>query len=120
VSFCAEFPEADEFLCVSDWRDPMNVDETATTTQLRDLIDELRYLLAAGIDHLDWHSISVVLLHLRTWLDDNDESAIGRRTRRKITRRLDKLTTDRIPPKSLQWKVLKQLVEICDEVALVP
>jgi len=104
--------------------DPFTDDEAATTTyrrrDLRDLIDELRYLLEAGRDHLDWQSISVVLLHLRSWLDDNDESAIDRSVHRKITRRLDKLATHSNPPKSLQWKVLNQLVEICDEVPLVP
>jgi len=104
--------------------DPFTDDEAATTTyrrrDLRDLIDELRYLLEAGRDHLDWQSISVVLLHLRSWLDDNDESAIDRSVHCKITRRLDKLATHSNPPKSLQWKVLNQLVEICDEVPLVP
>jgi hypothetical protein len=86
-------------------------------TGLQTLVDDLRRVLSGGKHHLDWQSIAIVLEELRDWLDDNDESVIGRRTHGKIARRLGKLTTDDVPTPAVQWKVLNELMVICAELA---
>lgn len=82
---------------------------------LRLLVDELRRVLAGGKHHLDWQSILLVVEELHEWLLENDESVIGRRTHGKIARRLQKLSTDAVPTRAVQWKVLNELLQICEE-----
>ena len=90
------------------------------TSPLNDLVSDLRHVLSGGKGHLDWQSVSTVLQDLRDWLDDNDETVIGRRTHGKIARRLAKLDTVDIPPLSMQWKILNEILRICEELVAQP
>lgn len=87
---------------------------------LRLLVGELRRVLAGGKHHLDWQSILLVVEELHEWLLENDESVIGRRTHGKIHRRLQKLSTDAVPTRGVMWKVLNELLEICEATASRP
>ncbi|MFM1791625.1 MAG: hypothetical protein RLZZ526_1952 [Actinomycetota bacterium] len=85
-------------------------------SQLRDVVTDLQSVLSGGKGHLDWQSVSTVLQDLRDWLDDNDETVIGRRAHGKIARRVAKLGTVDIPPQNLQWKILNEILRICQEL----
>ncbi|MEY3588876.1 MAG: hypothetical protein RJA47_1472, partial [Actinomycetota bacterium] len=85
-------------------------------SQLRDVVTDLQSVLSGGKGHLDWQAVSTVLQDLRDWLDDNDETVIGRRAHGKIARRVAKLGTVDIPPQNLQWKILNEILRICQEL----
>lgn len=83
---------------------------------LRTIIQGLTRALSPGKGHTDWQSVVHVIQDLGVWLAARPDGAISARNRGKIQRRLEKLTTVNKPDQKLLWKVLNELLELCEEI----
>lgn len=89
------------------------LDGDVDTDELTGIVSDLETLLSAGRGSLDPVALSDVLERLRDWLDGLPDKTLGKRTRGKIERRLDKLSGLGAPARNGEWKALRELLAEC-------